>query len=199
MNFVDSLANDQNNPAQAPANQTQAPNPLDQLRDIYLPEAVDQFPYAPGWWFLLAIVLTVIGFYLFRVYQYKKAIRLIKPAKVEIDQLRSLNEEHIDSHSVALLTTLIKRVCLIFYPTKKVASLSGENWWKFLNHEYANQSGKSNILYSDDEIEFLLQAPYRKEIKLAQKHWYQLLDSSEQLIETLIKYSAKKNRGRKSS
>ena len=199
MNFVDGLTSAQNNPAQAPTNQAPAPNPLDQLRDIYLPEAVDQFPYAPGWWILLALVLTIIGFYLFRFYQYKKAISLIKPAKVEIDQLRSLNQEQIDSHSVALLTTLIKRICLIFYPTKQVASLSGDNWWKFLNHEYSNQSGKSSLLFSDDEIEFLLQAPYQKEIKLEQKHWYQLLDSSEQLIETLIKYSAKKNRGRKSS
>ena len=181
-------------PTAQPANPTPAENPLDQLRDIHLPEAIDQFPSAPGWWILLFILVCAIAFYLYRIYQYKKAIRLIKPAKAELAELKSLEENEVDSHAIALLTGLIKRVCLIFYPSHQVASLNGESWWQFVNSQHAIHVGLKKELYSQDEIIFLTQAPYRKETSIQTKHWHKLLKSSEDFIENLIKYSAKRNK-----
>jgi len=37
-------------------------NPLDQLRDIHLPEAVSWWPLAPGWWLLMVLTcLLLVG------------------------------------------------------------------------------------------------------------------------------------------
>jgi len=179
------------------ANQMPAENPLDQLRDIHLPNAVDQFPYAPGWWILLAIILFAISLYLYRIYQYKKAIRLLKPAKIEIEQLKSLNQDQINAHSVASLSALIKRVCLIYYPTRKVASLMGSHWWNFLNFEHSKKTGTSTQLFSEQAILFLTQAPYQKNPTLDINEWKQLVLSSEIWIENLIKSSAKNRKGGK--
>ena len=36
-------------------------DPLAELRDIHLPEAVSLWPLAPGWWLLLALIAAVLG------------------------------------------------------------------------------------------------------------------------------------------
>jgi len=179
------------------ANQMPAENPLDQLRDIHLPDAVDQFPYAPGWWILLAIVLFAFGFYIYRIYQYKKAIRLLKPAKLEIEQLKSLHQDQINAHSVANLSGLLKRVCLIYYPSQTVASLNGSNWWNFLNLEHNKKAGSTEVLFSEQAISFLTQAPYQKNSTLDINEWKSLVQASEAWIENLIKRSAKNKKGGK--
>ena len=35
-------------------------NPLDQLRDIHLPEPISWWPLAPGWWLLIIIALALM-------------------------------------------------------------------------------------------------------------------------------------------
>ena len=36
-----------------------APNPLDQLADIHLPDPVSWWPLAPGWWMLLGLAVSI--------------------------------------------------------------------------------------------------------------------------------------------
>lgn len=172
--------------------QPTAENPLDKLRDIHLPDQIDQFPYAPGWWILLALILLAVGFYLYRVYQYKRAIRLIIPAKAEIAALRALAPEDINAQSMTTLSALLKRVCLIYFPQKLVASLSGTSWVTFLNQQSNDDNGR--IFFSQTNIDLFAKAAYQKNPEISQIEWLSLLISSDNCIETIIKSAAKKNK-----
>ena len=39
------------------------------LRDLHLPEPVGWWPLAPGWWVILVIVATALGYVLWRLYR----------------------------------------------------------------------------------------------------------------------------------
>ena len=173
-------------PAQAPT-QTQAPasNPLDQLKDIHLPEQIDQFPIAIGWWILLIIIIFISGYVIYRMVKYKKAIRLIKPANIEITALRNL--EKANAHSIATLSALLKRVCLIYFPHENIASLNGEACLNFLNQ----QAQKDTVFFSHKNIHTFSQTAYQANSKIDLNEWVLLLDSSEKCIESIIKTAAK--------
>jgi len=183
-------------PQQAPAE-----NPLDQLRDIHLPDQIDQFPYAPGWWILLALLLIGIAFFLFHIYKKRRAIRLLKPARAEINQLRSLSQEQLSAHSVAKLSALLKRVCLIYFPRSSVASLNGYDWLNFLNDQAAyaltkhapqKNSSHGRQFFSDADIQLFSRAAYQANPEIEMTDWLRLLSSSENCIEAIIRTAAKK-------
>lgn len=175
--------------------QTPAENPLDQLRDIHLPDQIDQFPYAPGWWILLALLLIGIVFYLFHVYKKQRAVRLLKPAKAEINQLRSLSQDQLDAHSIAKLSALLKRICLIYFPRRLVAPLNGHDWLNFLNDQAKyvphKRSSHNEIFFSDADIQLFSRAAYQSNPKIEKIDWLRLLLSSENCIETIIRTAAK--------
>jgi len=181
-------------PQMSPQPQAQPPaeNPLDQLRDIHLPEPIDQFPYAPGWWILLAIILMGVGYYLYRVYKYQRAIQLLKPAKAEIAELRTLKDNQLNAHSIAKLSALLKRICLIYFPRNLVASLNGKTWLEFLNKQ-ADGSQQQPVFFSDADIHLFSNASYQINPIIEQADWSRLLTSSETCIEKII-HTAAKNR-----
>jgi hypothetical protein len=172
-------------PAAQPAQPSQQGNPLDQLRDIHLPEQLDQFPIAIGWWILLAVVIFFIGYALYRLMKYKKSTRLLKPANIEIAALRNLKQ--VNAHAIATLSALLKRVCLVYFPHKNVASLNGEAWLNFLNQ----QSQKDEIFFSHEDIHIFTQSAYQANSIIDSNEWTGLLDASERCIETIIKTAAK--------
>ena len=113
-----------------------SPNPqeLAQLRDIHLPDAIGWWPLAPGWYLLLILVLFMgviisVGF----VKHYlngrakRHALRLVGAYQQEY---RTHGNAQL---SAARLSELLKRVALVYFPRKNVASLQGEAWIVFLN------------------------------------------------------------------
>ncbi len=175
--------------------QPAAENPLDKLRDIHLPEPIDAFPYAPGWWILLGILLVIIGYFVYRRIQYYRAIRLLKPAKQELAQLASLTSNEINAASIARLSALLKRVCLLYFDRHQIASLNGARWVEFLNQQMTRFNQNSNAsnqpLFSDKDSQLFAQAAYQKSTTVEQTQWSKLLKTSEACIETIIKSSAK--------
>ena len=107
-------------------------DPLSQLRDIHLPEPVNWWPPAPGWWFVAFITLAVLValFYLLRRRFLKNRYRTIA-----LNKLSLLDSHDKDNTLVVLeeISALLRRVAMQTYGRKTVASLVGDSWLAFLD------------------------------------------------------------------
>lgn len=107
------------------------------IDEIILPEAVGWFPLAPGWKVLGLIVLLLMLF---------QAIRLVKiwwRNRYRREALRQLSDRGKGKklqEVVALLPHFLKITALHAYPRREVASLSGEDWLRFLDSHYSGPS-----------------------------------------------------------
>lgn len=102
---------------------------LDQLHDIIIPPEIPMWPLAPGWYALGILVLTYglyIGMTLWAEYQQNLYRR---------EALRSLAQIHTGKDSnreIITLLSLMKRVALQHFGREKVAALSDDEWWEFI-------------------------------------------------------------------
>ena len=133
-------------------------DPLAQLRDIHVPDAIGSWPPAPGWW-LLAIALL---FALFMLLQW--LWRHYDARAYRREALRNLNEAHEDwlesgqtAPYFSAVNELLKRVAMQTYGRQRVASLSGARWLAFLDrtahrlpHEFS-ATAMDSALYSRDD------------------------------------------------
>ena len=76
---------------------------LQRMRDIHYPEAPGWFPPAPGWWFLLLLLLLAIGYALYRWRKrraqrapYAEALRLLEEATVQLNNSQLDSREYLD-------------------------------------------------------------------------------------------------------
>lgn len=107
---------------------------LANLRDIHLPESIGWWPLAPGWYvlaLLLIVLLIVIIFFVSRYYingrARRHALRLLTHYMQEYQHNRN------SQLNAARISELLKRVALVYFPRKDVASLNGAEWIAFLN------------------------------------------------------------------
>lgn len=110
------------------------PDPLTQLRDIHLPDPVGWWPLAPGWYVLMIVLLLILMFISYRIYQRhvnglakNKALELLKIYKDQYDKDRNAQI------ASARISELLRRVALVYYPRAQVASIHGDDWIEFLN------------------------------------------------------------------
>lgn len=113
-------------------------DPLAQLKDIHLPNAVDWWPPAPGW-YALAILILVLLFYSVHLAYRRYAASLAK--KQALLLLNACQKRYEQEHNVPLtsahISELLRRVALVYFPREHVAGLHGNEWLQFLN-----QTGK---------------------------------------------------------
>jgi len=127
-------------------------NPLDQLKDIHLPEAIGFWPPALGWWLLavLLIVLLAAGFLFYKHWQ-KGAYR--RKAVQQINHLFNDNKQ-AGHKTAAHLNQLLKAVAQQSYSTTQVSRLSASQWLAFLDNS-------ANIqVFSQGAGQVLATAPY---------------------------------------
>jgi hypothetical protein len=116
----------------------EAEDPLSELADIHLPDAVGFWPPAPGWWVLAALALLAL------VLLYRKQLaraflrRRLGAALRELDNaLRAFKAApERNAAGLQLLQTfnaVLKRVALVHYSDPAVPGLSGRAWLRFLD------------------------------------------------------------------
>lgn len=107
---------------------------LARLRDIHLPPPVGWWPLAVGWYALgslLLLILAITLYYGIRCYQNghfkRQALQLLNNYQQQY-QVKGNSQ-----FSAACVSELLKRVALVYFPRKDVASLQGQSWLQFLN------------------------------------------------------------------
>ncbi len=114
------IANSPTSPGQLSSGQTAQL----QLHDIHVPEQVSNFPIAPGWWLLLALVVIIA------VWTYKK---LQKNKRLNNSKNQALTAlENTPSMSAKECITLLKWAAMQYVNRQQLAKLHGDNFQDFL-------------------------------------------------------------------
>ena len=124
------------------------------LKDIHLPETIGWWPPAIGWW-LLAVLIPLLLFGLYRLYKHLTRKTALKAAKKNLELIKLYDPEAADKQ-LTELSVLIRRVAISLSPRTQVASLTGKAWLAFLD---ASVSGSP---FSEGQGRLLTEAAYRK-------------------------------------
>ena len=114
---------------------------------INAPHGVDYFPPASGW-IAVVLLLAAYGFY---YYSKKKALYRSnlyrRQALAELETIQTRGTLVEQSHSMLLL---LKRVALQHFGRERVATLSGDGWWDFVEqHSNLSIDNTERKLYQD--------------------------------------------------
>lgn len=110
-------------------------DPLAQLRDWHLPEPIQWWPPAPGWWIFAAVLLTVLLWLAgVRWRRHRRRGAAARSALSELAALRAAVRADGDTRAfVAALSRLLRRFALARFPREQVAGLTGDAWLAFLD------------------------------------------------------------------
>jgi len=150
------------------------------IRDIHLPDNVDWWPIAPGWWlvFLLLLFFTLLAYK-----KYKKTYGTVKIETKRSDKtitnalnlLNDINNVDDDKQAIIKLSILLRRTAMSLYGREHVAGLTGAQWLSFLDAkgqttDFSSGSGK-----------VLIQQPYKKLTRYDRK---QVVGITKQWLQT---------------
>lgn len=125
-------------------------DPLAQLQDIQLPEKINNYPLAIGWWIIALICIALLIFISIKIINYKKS------RKVQQQAITQLTAE--ESMSVADCVTVLKWAALQYFPREHIANLYGEGLYEFLLDTLPVNNKEKFITLSTDS----LQSMYKK-------------------------------------
>ncbi|MFT6092172.1 MAG: hypothetical protein ACJA2Q_000054 [Pseudohongiellaceae bacterium] len=128
---------------------------LAQLADIHLPEPVNFWPPAPGWWILATLLLIMIAWIISKGFIISNRRKIKAQALVELDRCYSSyvseleNESGSDANRSKLsyaneANSVLKRVALVHFPGAAVAGLGGPEWVRFIR-----ENGESTLLTTE--------------------------------------------------
>ncbi len=110
-----------------------APDPLQELRDIHLPEPISWWPPAFGWWMMIVALIIVVGLILW-ANAYRQRTR---PRRVALAQLKQVKQQYAvdsdDQWAIVQISDLLRRYALAVFSRSQVAGLSGQAWLNFLD------------------------------------------------------------------
>ncbi|WP_133469418.1 DUF4381 domain-containing protein [Paraglaciecola marina] len=115
-------------------------NPLDNLKDIHAPSAIDVWPPAYGWWILAMLILVAIVL---------TSIWAIKSYNVRAAKRQALQElaliDRQDKDGLAKLNQLLKRAAIRYFTSINVHQMYGEDWIKFLSTSINKKQNKEFV------------------------------------------------------
>lgn len=110
------------------------PASLQNLNDIVLPASVGWWPLATGWYVVFGLLLIAVAWFGYRSLQRWKNNRYRRTALQELQLLAdSAQNTDVPDAVVKQVPILLKRTALSAYPRSDVASLTGEDWHRFLD------------------------------------------------------------------
>lgn len=125
-----------------------APDPLQGLRDVHLPDPISWWPPAFGWWMIMGL-LIIGGSLIFWAWSHHRRNRLRRLALAQLQEVKQQYSAHADDHwAITQLSHLVRRVALATFPRSQVAGLSGQSWLQFLDttghtNQFSNGPGQS--------------------------------------------------------
>ncbi|MBS0358674.1 MAG: DUF4381 domain-containing protein [Proteobacteria bacterium] len=130
---------------------------LSALKDIHLPAPISYWSLAPGWYFLLLIVLIAAGIGAYFGWKHWHRSRAKNQALKKLIQLENAYRESKDVHStVQEISILLRRVALAYFPRKQVAGLFGKSWIAFLEKTTPEK------YFDKKTVELFVTASYQK-------------------------------------
>ena len=145
-------------PPPAPGVMPSAANedPLAQLRDLHLPQAVADWPPALGWWLLAGLVLLAIVWVGRTLYRRHKGKAYRRVAQRELKAIEAAYAQTEDARRALIaLQLLMKRVAVKAFGRDEVAALTGVTWTQFLDATGATSQ------FSLGPGELLIDGPYQ--------------------------------------
>jgi len=108
-------------------------DPLAQLKDIHMPEAIHWWPLAPGWYALIICGLLLAGLLSYYIYRHYRQGLPRKKALILLDQYeQEFNRTKDSARACAQISELLRRVALVYYPRSLIAGLHADSWIEFL-------------------------------------------------------------------
>ena len=110
-------------------------DPLDALKDIYLPVEPHWWPPAPGWWIAVGLVLICLWWLARQWWSHHTATRPIRAAKRIVDALAeedpssSLNDVTV----VNQCNEVLKRLLVVALDMRTLGNQSGAQWLRALD------------------------------------------------------------------
>lgn len=150
---------------------------LQNLEPIIAPEPVAFWPLQPGWYVVIAILLALLGYGIYRYIQYKKKNAYRKRALQELNNIR---EQTFKKELIVQVNELLKVTALYGYPRNEVAGLTGLKWLNFL------EATETKSKFSQSPGTLLAQASYMSlnKLEVSDEEWQNLVLMSKQWIKS---------------
>ena len=115
------------------------PASLQNLNDIVLPATIGWWPLATGWYVLIGFLLISLAWFSYRLLRrwIKNSYRRAALHELQLLEER-IQQPEVRDASLRQIPVLLKRTALSVYPRKQVASLTGKDWFYFLNSTVKN-------------------------------------------------------------
>lgn len=145
------------------------PNPaLADLQDIILPDPIGAWPWAIGYWLVLAILLVLI---IVAILWLKKRAAYLAPKKAA--QALLVNLDLNSSHYPSEVNQLLKRTALSYLPREVIAKLDGDAWASWLDtHLPVQKRGRIGPLLDKRHQAKPLSADEARELHNLAQSWF---------------------------
>jgi hypothetical protein len=116
--------------------QSAAPQP-EGLIEITLPQSIAYRPETIGCFILLGLIFILSLWIIYRRYKHRKTNRYRRWALEKLQDIEGILRQNLGlEKALAEIPVLVKQTAMHCFPREKIASLSGENWLRFLDASY---------------------------------------------------------------
>jgi hypothetical protein len=139
----------------------QTSNPqLEGLIEITPPLPVSYRPETMGWFVLLGLLVVGLAWLTYRRYRHHKTNLYRRWALEKLENITQVIKQDLGLEKpLRELPILVKQTALHAYPRPEVASLSGDDWLRFLDASYGGSG------FSDGPGQLLAQTAYQPDKK----------------------------------